>query len=88
MAKYDQPEGLQLAGSTQWGTRHIVAFENFVVWASVGFLAQGHTHPIGQLLPLNDSGKQPSERLLRPGTCRRTNSHNSAITVVGACSVE
>ncbi len=38
-----------MAGSTQWGTRHIAAIEKFVVSANVGFLAQGPTHPIGQL---------------------------------------
>ena len=36
-----------VAGSTQWGTRHIAAIEKFVVSANVGFLAQGPTHPIG-----------------------------------------
>jgi len=40
---------LLMAGSTQWGTRHIAAIEKFVVSANVGFLAQGPTHPIGQL---------------------------------------
>jgi len=38
-----------MADSTQWGTRRIAAIEKFVVSANVGFLAQGHTHPIGQL---------------------------------------
>jgi hypothetical protein len=37
-----------VADSTQWGTRRIAAIEKFVVSANVGFLAQGHTHPIGQ----------------------------------------
>jgi hypothetical protein len=32
----------------------------------------------GQLPPLDDSGKQSSERLLNSETCRKTNSHNSA----------
>ena len=36
-----------MADSTQWGTRRIAAIEKFVVSANVGFLAQGHTHPIG-----------------------------------------
>ena len=40
--------GQLMAGSTQWGTRHIAAIEKFVVSANVGFLAQGPTHPIGQ----------------------------------------
>jgi hypothetical protein len=39
-------------------------------------------HSLGQLLPLNDSGKQSSTRLLPPGTCRKTNSHNSAKTAI------
>jgi len=38
----------QMADSTQWGTRRIAAIEKLVVSANVGFLAQGHTHPIGQ----------------------------------------
>ena len=42
----------------------------------------------GQLLPLNDSGKQSSDRLLRPGTCRKTNSHNSASAVIGGEPIE
>ena len=33
-----------MAGSTQWGTRHIAAIEKFVVSANVGFLAQGAIH--------------------------------------------
>jgi len=41
-----------VADSTQWGTRRIAAIEKFVVSANVGFLAQGHTHPIGHHLPL------------------------------------
>ena len=40
-----------MAGSTQWGTRHIAAIEKFVVSANVGFLAQGPTHPIGHNQP-------------------------------------
>ena len=28
---------------------------------------------------LDDSGKQPSDRLLYPGICRKANSHNTAI---------
>ena len=40
--------GQLMADSTQWGTRRIAAIEKFVVSANVGFLAQGHTHPIGQ----------------------------------------
>jgi hypothetical protein len=41
-----------VADSTQWGTRRIAAIEKFVVSANVGFLAQGHTHPIGHQPPL------------------------------------
>jgi len=36
----------------------------------------------GHLPPLDDSGKQPSERPLYIGTCRKANSHNSAIADV------
>jgi hypothetical protein len=53
-----------LAGSTQWGTRHIAAIEKFVVSANVGFLAQGPTHPIGHNQPVTCTLKLPSERLL------------------------
>lgn len=41
-----------LADSTQWGARRIAAIEKFVVSANVGFLEQGHTHPIGHEQPL------------------------------------
>ena len=34
---------------------------------------------IGQLPPFDDSGKQPSERLLYFEICLRANSHNSAL---------
>ena len=50
-----------MAGSTQWGTRHIAAIEKFVVSANVGFLAQGPTHPIGQNQPVITSTKPPLE---------------------------
>lgn len=36
---------------------------------------------IGQVPPFNDPGKQPSERLLHPRTCRKGNSPNSAKAV-------
>jgi len=37
---------------------------------------------VGQELPFDDSGKQPTERLLCFGTCRKANSHISAIAVI------
>ena len=48
-------DGPVVAGSTQWGTRHIAAIEKFVVSANVGFLAQGPTHPIGHNRPSKKS---------------------------------
>jgi len=38
---------------------------------------------IGQLLSFDDSGKQPSERLLYFASCHRANAHNSARAAVG-----
>jgi hypothetical protein len=35
----------------------------------------------GQLLSFDDSGKQPSERLLYFASCQRANAHNSARAV-------
>ena len=46
------PERPVVADSTQWSTRRIAAIEKFVVSANVGFLAQGHTHPIGHNPPV------------------------------------
>jgi hypothetical protein len=37
---------------------------------------------IGQLLPFDDSGEQPSERPLYFETCRKVNSHFSALADV------
>jgi hypothetical protein len=42
----------------------------------------------GQLAPFDDSGKQSSERLLHSETCRKTNSHNSAIPADDVYSIE
>lgn len=58
---------------------------------NVGFSAsklRSELPRLGQLLLLDDSGKQPSGRLLYLGTCRKVNSHNSAIAAVGGCSIE
>lgn len=41
------------------------------------------TAATGQLPPFDDSGKLSSERLLHSETCRKTNSHNSAIAADG-----
>jgi hypothetical protein len=35
-------------------------------------------HPTGHLPPFDDSGKQPSERLLHFRTCLKASAHNSA----------
>ena len=52
-----------LADSTQWGARRIAAIEKFVVSANVGFLEQGHTHPIGHNQPLKTSSFSGPSRL-------------------------
>lgn len=67
-----------MAGSTQWGTRHIAAIEKFVVSANVGFLAQGPTHPIGHNRSFACSRKLPPERPFNSGTRQTANSYNSA----------
>ena len=38
---------------------------------------------VGQELPFDDPGKQPIERLLYFGACRKANSHNSATADLG-----
>ena len=43
---------------------------------------------IGQEPSLDDYGKQPPDRLLRPETCRIANSHNWAAAAIGAMRLE
>lgn len=38
---------------------------------------------IGQLSSFDHAGMQPSERPLQFGTCRKGNSHNSALAAIG-----
>ena len=56
--------------------------------SNVSFKDWFRTGATGQLPPLDDSGKQSSERLLNSETCRKTNSHNSAIAAGGVASAE
>ena len=52
-----------------------------------GLQASTPSRTIGHLPPFDDSGKQPSERLLHFRTCLKASAHNSAITDAGLCSL-
>jgi hypothetical protein len=49
-----------------------------------GLLPKVDSTGSGQLRSFDDSGKQPSERLLYFASCQRANAHNSAEDDVGA----
>ena len=75
-------EGRLLADSTYWATLpHCSHLDGKLHFPEAALGRFSPTVTTGQLPPLDDSGKQSSERLLNSETCRKTNSHNSAKAV-------